>query len=348
MKNWHQVMALSVGAVLLMGCSHQKPSVEPVATDIPTAATNANPDNTSKLKNDSVVDLHSTAKNTVNSASDHSSNLAVGNTPLVNPPDPAAGNGQSPNPPDPATENDIENDVDTAPPPQQNVDPYEKFNRAMFKFNDKLDKWILHPVAKAYDTVTPIPIHKGITNFFDNIDMLTTIPNDLLQGKIAYFAADCWRFILNTTFGIGGLFDVATRAGLPKHHEDFGMTLAYWGGPDGLKPQPYLVLPFLGSTTTRDAFAKIPNAATWPFNYIQPEYYNYGALALNVVNKRANLLPADKLVSDAFDPYIFVRSAYLQSRNHELEKNSHETDYPPYTTETESSPNDDDNAGNEL
>lgn len=250
----------------------------------------------------------------------------------------------------PQTETEAETDIDTTPPapPEKNVDPYEKFNRTMFGFNDHLDRWFLKPLAKGYETVTPSPIRKGVSNFFANVDMLTTIPNDLLQGKTAYFTADIWRFMLNTTLGIGGIFDIATRVGLPKHHEDFGMTLAYWGGADGLKPQPYLVLPFLGSTTTRDAIGKIPNAATWPFNYIQPEYYNYGAIGLNILNKRAALLPADKLVQDAFDPYIFVRSAYLQSRDHEILKNSHETNFPPYTTDTEASPSDDEDTGNEM
>ena len=232
-----------------------------------------------------------------------------------------------------------------------NVDPYEKFNRAMYSFNDMLDTVILRPVAKAYDTVTPTPIRKGVTNFFDNVDMLTTIPNDILQGKIAFFVADTWRLLINTTVGIGGLFDIATRAGLPKHHEDFGLTLAYWGGQNGLKPQPFLMLPFFGPSTTRDGFGKIANGATWPFNYIQPEYYNLAAIGANAVSKRADLLPADKLVHDAFDPYIFVRSAYLQSRNHQIEKNLHETNYPPYTDEKtpdEAPLPEDNNVGNEL
>ncbi len=232
--------------------------------------------------------------------------------------------------------------------PEKNVDPYEKFNRTMFTFNDKLDHWILRPVAQGYDTITPSPIRRCVTNFFDNLDTLTTIPNDLLQGKTAYFVADTWRFMINSTVGIGGLLDIASLVGLPKHHEDFGLTLAYWGGDYGLKPQPYLVLPFLGSTTTRDAFGKIPDAATWPFNYINPDYYNYGVFAVNIVNKRAELLPADKLVEEAFDPYIFVRSAFLQSRNREIEKNRHETNFPPYTTEVESPPSELDNSGNEL
>ena len=310
MKNGHLSLAL-LSTLLLMGCANQKSPVKP-------AAVNA-PENIQKdIQKNPPVSSQSTA-----------------------PADPPATTTT------PAAD---EEDIDTAPPqaPPQNVDPYEKFNRKMYAFNDRLDHWILRPIAKAYDHVTPTPIHKGVTNFFDNIDMLTTIPNDLLQAKFAYFTADLWRFILNTTFGIGGLFDIASRAGLPKHHEDFGMTLAYWGGPYGLKPQPYLVLPFLGPTTTRDAFGRIPAIATWPFNYIEPQYYSYGAFALSMVNKRANLLPADKLVQDAFDPYIFMRSAYLQSRNHELEQNWHETDFPPYTTETVNPPTDDDNAGNEL
>ena len=247
------------------------------------------------------------------------------------------------------TSDDDLDDLDTTPAvPEQNVDPYEKFNRTMFKLNDHLDRWFLKPIATGYDKVTPSPIRKGVSNFFDNLDMLNTIPNDLLQGKSAYFTADVWRFMLNSTLGIGGLFDIATRVGLPKHHEDFGMTLAYWGGTDGLKPQPYLVLPLLGSTTTRDAFGRLPEAATWPFNYMDPFYYSYAAFGITVVSKRADLLPADKLVQDSFDPYIFVRSAYLQSRNRELEKSSHETNFPPYTTETTPGPTDIDNSGNEL
>lgn len=257
-------------------------------------------------------------------------------------------------PPDPdeATASNIDTNTDMTdtptPPPEVNVDPYEKFNRHVFAFNMALDKHVFRPIAHGYDVIMPVPIRKGISNFFANLDMLNTIPNDLLQGKTAYFTADTWRFILNSTLGIGGLFDVATRFGLPKHHEDFGLTLAYWGGECGLKPQPYLMLPILGSTTTRDAFGKIPAYATWPFTYVDPQYYNYGALALSAVDKRADLLPADKLVNDSFDPYIFVRSAYLQSRNHNIEKNRHETNFPPYTTETETTPTEDDNIGNEL
>lgn len=148
------------------------------------------------------------------------------------------------------TSSDSDIDTATSPTPERNVDPYEKFNRSMFTFNDKLDQWILHPVAKGYDNITPSPIRRCITNFFSNLDTLTTIPNDLLQGKTAYFVADTWRFMINSTVGIGGLLDIASLAGLPKHHEDFGLTLAYWSGDYGLKPQPYLVLPFLGSKRT--------------------------------------------------------------------------------------------------
>jgi phospholipid-binding lipoprotein MlaA len=247
------------------------------------------------------------------------------------------------------TPEEKEDNIETPqPPPVVNVDPYEKFNRAVFGFNMRMDRYILRPIAQGYDTITPSPIRKGIGNFFSNLDMLNTIPNDLLQGKTAYFTADTWRFILNTTLGLGGVFDVATRFGLPQHHEDFGLTLAYWSGESGLKPQPYLVLPIMGSSTTRDTFGRLPSYATWPFTYMDPQYYNYGALALNAVNKRADLLPADKLLQDAFDPYIFVRDAYLQTRNHAIEINRHETNFPPYTTETEPPPSENDNTGNEL
>ncbi len=221
------------------------------------------------------------------------------------------------------------NNAPTQPPPDR-TDPYEKFNRTMYGFNDGLDHWILRPIAKGYDTVTPNFVHKGINNFFDNIDVLTSFPNDILQGKFAFAAIDFWRFLINATIGIGGLADPATSLGLDLRKEDFGLTLAYWGGLDGFKPQPYLVLPFLGPSTARDAFGRIPDSATWPFLYIDPWYLTYAVYGVKVVNERANLLPADKLVAQAFDPYIFVRSAYLQTRQQAILKNWQET-HPDYT-----------------
>ncbi len=228
-----------------------------------------------------------------------------------------------------------------ASPPAVNVDPYEKFNRAMFGFNDKLDHWILRPIAKGYDKITPAPVHKSINNFFDNLDLLMTFPNDFLQAKFAFAAQDFWRFIINSSVGIGGLFDPATHLGVNMRNEDFGLTLAYWSGLDGFKPQPYLVIPFLGSSTVRDAFGKIPDSACWPFIYIDPWYLTYAVYAGKVINERANLLPADQLVQQAFDPYIFVRSAYLQTRQNAILKNWQET-HPDYVPPAEAPPDIDD------
>lgn len=333
----HRVICLTAVIIPLLGCSShvQKPMAEVTTEDpvhghteqVPDAVKTSQPD---KPKEDTP------AITTAGAPKDDTSEATTSDAPKDDTP-------ETTTPAEP--KDDI---PETTKSVEVNVDPYEKFNRRVFAVNMTLDKYIFKPIAHGYDTITPVPIRKGIGNFFANLDMLNTIPNDLLQGKTAYFTADTWRFILNSTLGIGGLFDVATRFGLPKHHEDFGLTLAYWGGECGLKPQPYLMLPILGSTTTRDAFGKIPTYATWPFTYIDPQYYNYGAWALSAVDKRANLLPADKLVEDSFDPYIFVRSAYLQSRNHDIEKNRHETNFPPYTTETETSPTEDDNTGNEL
>lgn len=229
-------------------------------------------------------------------------------------------------------------------PSTDNVDPYEKFNRAMYSFNDKLDHWILRPVAKGYDTITPAPVHRSINNFFDNLDLLITFPNDFLQAKFAFAAQDFWRFIINSSIGIGGLFDPATHLGIAMRNEDFGLTMAYWSGLDGFKPQPYLVIPFLGSSTVRDAFGKIPDSACWPFVYLDPWYLSYAVYAGKVINERANLLPADKLVDEAFDPYIFVRSAYLQTRQQAILKNWQET-HPDYVPPEEAPPDIDDVTG---
>lgn len=330
----YQVMCLTAVIIPLLGCSSH---VHQHAVEIKTEDPVVNEPLAAKAAEEApITQAENPAQPAVPATKDE--NPAPPPVPVTN--------DQNPAPEEiPETKDDI---PETSTAAVVNVDPYEKFNRRVFAVNMTLDKYIFKPVAHGYDTITPVPIRKGIGNFFANLDMLNTIPNDLLQGKTAYFTADTWRFILNSTLGIGGLFDVATRFGLPKHHEDFGLTLAYWGGECGLKPQPYLMLPVLGSTTTRDAFGKIPTYATWPFTYIDPQYYNYGAWALSALDKRADLLPADKLVEDSFDPYIFVRSAYLQSRNHQIEKNRHETNFPPYTTETEASPTEDDNTGNEL
>lgn len=203
-------------------------------------------------------------------------------------------------------------------PNASNIDPYEKINRFTFAFNQDLDHLIFRPVAKTYDTLVPPPLKKGITNFFNNIQEITTFPNDILQGKIRWAFVDFWRLVINSTIGIGGLFDVATKMGLPKHYEDFGMTLAVW---DGGHKSPYLVLPVLGPSTFRAGFGKIFDVGASPYPYIQPRAIGWTAEAVRLLNERAKLLSANKLVDTAFDPYVFVRDAYLQRRNKLIRKN---------------------------
>lgn len=205
--------------------------------------------------------------------------------------------------------------------PSDPRDPYENFNRAMYRFNDVLDITIMQPVAKTYNFVTPYVAQRGISNFFSNIGEITTLPNDLLQGKFKFAGIDITRFLINSTLGIGGLFDVASRAGLPKHREDFGMTLAYYSKD---KQSPYLVLPFFGPSTFRDAFAKPFDAAASPWPYLKPHWLSYALVTLSFIDLRARLLPADKLISDSFDPYVFVRNAYLQKRNENIANNEHD------------------------
>ena len=190
------------------------------------------------------------------------------------------------------------------------VDPYENFNRVIFAFNQDIDHLIYRPVSKIYRGITPRPLRKGVTNFFDNVGELTTMPNDLLQGKVKYVFLDFWRFVVNSTFGVGGLFDVATKWGLKKHYNDFGMTLAYWGGKAN---SPYLQIPFLGPSTFRDGLGLAFDYGMSPYPYL-PSEWQYSLQGVNLINIRTQLLPTDKLVDNAFDPYIFVRNAYLQHR----------------------------------
>ena len=195
--------------------------------------------------------------------------------------------------------------------PSPEHDPFESYNRAMFSFNDAFDKAILKPVAAAYKNYVPEPIQTGVSNFFSNIGDIFVILNDLLQGKFAQARDDSVRFIMNTIFGVFGIFDVATYMDLPKHNEDFGQTLAVWGVSDG----PYLVLPFLGASTLRDTAGLIVDAQVDPILDITDDEARYATLALKTVDTRARLLGASNVLDKAaFDRYAFMRDAYLQRR----------------------------------
>jgi phospholipid-binding lipoprotein MlaA len=191
-------------------------------------------------------------------------------------------------------------------------DPYERFNRASYTFNDALDRAALKPIAKGYRAIAPQFVETGVSNFFDNLDTSTTLVNDLLQGKFGAAAHDTGRLLLNTTIGIGGFFDPATAAGLDKNEEDFGQTLGKWGVPSG----PYLMVPFLGPSTVRDGIGEIPDEYTDPRHYVERDAIRFGILFFNLLDSRARQLSLEDTLNQAFDKYAFIRNAYLQRREY--------------------------------
>jgi phospholipid-binding lipoprotein MlaA len=192
-------------------------------------------------------------------------------------------------------------------------DPLESANRTVYQFNEHVDRVLLKPAATFYNTVTPPPVRGGVTNFFGNFRDVTTFINDLLQAKFKNAASDAGRVLVNSTVGIFGVFDVASRIGLDKHTEDFGQTLAVWGAPDG----PYLVLPILGPSTVRDGIGLLGDYAIDPQFYLFDEPPGSGiALTTRIVSVRADLLESEQIFNAAaIDRYAFLRDAYLQRRH---------------------------------
>lgn len=190
-------------------------------------------------------------------------------------------------------------------------DPLEGFNRAMFSFNEGLDKAVIKPVAKGYDYAVPQPVQTGVGNFFGNIADVFIAVNNLLQGKPGEAASDAGRFLINTTVGILGVFDVATHAGLEKHDEDFGQTFGRWGVGGGA----YVVWPFIGSRTVRDTVGYAVDATVDPVWNVDNVPARNSLVALRLVDTRASLLPAEKVIDEAaLDKYSYMRDAYLQRR----------------------------------
>ena len=205
---------------------------------------------------------------------------------------------------------------------QGNKDPLESMNRGIYKFNDTVDKAAIKPVAGAYKAVVPSPLRTGVNNFFTNLGTVVTLVNDLLQFKLDKAMTDAGRLAINSTFGIGGLIDVASMDNIEKNNEDFGQTLAYWGWKDST----YLVLPFLGPSTLRDTGGLVVDSA-----FIDPIYYvedvpaRNSAIALKFIDRRSQYLPASNLLDEAaLDPYAFMRDAYMQRRNNQI----HDGDVP--------------------
>lgn len=190
-------------------------------------------------------------------------------------------------------------------------DPWEPFNRGIFKFNQDLDADLLHPWASAYVTVVPPLVRTGIHNFFNNADDLWSAVNNLLQGKLEQSVAMSFRFIWNTVFGWGGLIDMATAFGIERSPQDFGQTLGVWG----VGPGNFLMLPFFGPSTVRDAVALPLDIAATPAYAINQGSFRPVTTVVQIIDTRAQLLDATRLMNSiALDPYSFVRDAYLTRR----------------------------------
>jgi phospholipid-binding lipoprotein MlaA len=206
-------------------------------------------------------------------------------------------------------------------------DPLEPMNRAVYKFNDSVDRYAFRPLAVGYRKVVPTPARAGLHNFFQNLSLPIDIANDLLQFKLGAAARDTARLVVNTTLGVGGLFDPAGKLGLKDPNEDFGQTLGRWGVPSG----PYLVLPFFGPSTLRDGTGRfaVDNQRFDPLRDHQPEHERYHAEVVGAVQTRSELLDVEGPLREAYDPYRFLRDAYLQRRKYLV----HDGELPPEETD---------------
>src|SRR5882757_3785563 len=193
-------------------------------------------------------------------------------------------------------------------------DRFERVNRSVYSFNRAIDHAVVRPVARTYVKITPAPVRSSISNFFTNLDYPVTIVNDFLQGKLHDGMSDVGRFGVNTVIGIGGLFDPASHWGMEKHNEDFGLTLARWGLHSG----PYLMLPILGPSTVRDAPGRVADRFVTPTSYLNNTGVEVGAFVAKGVTTRAGVLDMDQMIDSAFDPYVFVRNAWLQRREYQV------------------------------
>lgn len=190
-------------------------------------------------------------------------------------------------------------------------DPFEPVNRAVYSFNETVDKAVFKPVANAYQAVLPQFVRTSVSNFFGNLNDVLIALNNLLQGKFHAAVSDFGRISINSTLGVLGLFDVASEAGVQKNNEDFGQTLGWWGIGDG----PFIMLPILGPSSGRDVVGRIGDFFTDPVTYIDPTRSRNQLRGTYAVNRRAELLDASTILETAaLDPYEFMRDAYLQRR----------------------------------
>ena len=199
-------------------------------------------------------------------------------------------------------------------------DPFEDLNRDIFIFNEKLDEKLLKPAALTYRKVTPQFARTGVTNFFNNLEEIDTTINQVLQGEIKYAFNDVGRFVINSTIGLFGLIDVASKMGLEKHEEDFGQTLGVWGFDSG----PYIMIPFLGPSNPRDLLSRPISSFLSGTFAMEDNDVKITLVGIDALETRERLLDAETLIIG--DKYIFVKDAYIQSREYEINNGSTEDD----------------------
>ncbi len=189
-------------------------------------------------------------------------------------------------------------------------DPLESVNRTTYSFNKSMDSVVLKPVAQGYKKVVPSVVRIGVHNFFTNLKNPSNIVNNILQADFKAAGQDTIRFAVNSTLGWGGVFDLASHMGLPKHREDFGQTLATWG----YKDSNYIVLPFLGASTVRDTVGRVTDGFLNPLFYSDDDAIRYGLTALEAVDNRSRYLHLDNVLESQVDEYAFIRGAYYDKR----------------------------------
>ena len=199
-------------------------------------------------------------------------------------------------------------------------DPFEDLNRDIFIFNEKLDEKLLKPAALTYRKVTPQFARTGVTNFFNNLEEIDTTINQVLQGEIKYAFNDAGRFVINSTIGLFGLIDVASKMGLERHEEDFGQTLGVWGFDSG----PYIMIPFLGPSNPRDLLSRPISSFLSGTFAMEDNDVKITLVGIDALETRERLLDAETLIIG--DKYIFVKDAYVQSREYEINNGSTEDD----------------------
>jgi phospholipid-binding lipoprotein MlaA len=192
-------------------------------------------------------------------------------------------------------------------------DPWEGYNRKVFAFNEGMDK-VVRPIAVGYDKITPDPVQRGVGNFFRNLDAPVTYVNQVLQGKFKQSASTIGRFLVNSTFGLFGFFDIASQMGIPFYNEDLGQTMATWG----YENSRYMMIPFFGPSTFRDGTGRLADSFYHPVGMAIHGYNRWGLLIFRGIDTRARYLDQDEELNSAYDPYALMRDVWMQNRRFQI------------------------------